>query len=142
MAADLVMESDPDIGRSRVSLMCRLVELISEENSHKKVTKFCNVTFLIASHCCNSASVQLIEIRLSYGQNKCHCLYCLVFSSAQLVPMISYIVQLMLMTNFSRSRNIYESFSVMLIEPKVSGIPHLRASFGRFCCSYLSPQGN
>ena len=131
------MESDPDIGRSRVSLVCRLVELISGENSHKKVTKFCYVTFLIASHGCNSASVQLIEIRLSYGQNKC-----LVFSSAQLVPMIPYIVQLMLMTNFSRFCNIYESFSVMLIEPKVSGIPDLRASIGRFCCSYLSPQGN
>ena len=140
MVADLVMESDAAIGR--VSLVRRLVELISEENSHKKVTKFCNVTFLIASHCCNSASVQLIEIRLSYGQNKCHCWYCLVFYSAQLVPMIPYIVQLMLMTNFSRSCNIYESFSVMLTEPKVSGIPHLRASFGRFCCSYLSPQGN
>ena len=64
MVADLVMESDPDIGRSRVSLVCRLIELISGENSHKKVTKFCNVTFLIASHCCNSASVQLIEIIL------------------------------------------------------------------------------
>ena len=69
MAADLVMESDPDIGRSRLSLVCRLVELISGENSHKKVTKFCNVTFLIASHCCNSASVQLIEIILVFTKS-------------------------------------------------------------------------
>lgn len=34
---------------------------------------------------CNSVSIQLIETKLSSGQNKCHCSYCLVFSSAQLV---------------------------------------------------------